>query len=517
MTENLNKKLNELMESSEKLKKIIDENFGSHVKTIINDDMEVLKLSHQRIRLQEKIKQQLEKVEFEKQQLKIELVKAEQKLEARTDQLNQSNILIEKEKIRTSRIVQNRDFYQKHLDDLLYTLPENIKREIIKKLPPIEKNKELTSSSEIEITDSNFSSVITSSENDSDDWHLFPDLNGHGQKLRKNKLFPPKTSSIGEDYVKYPNYEKIQFSDKKAVRQSILDESIDIDGYYTSLRSTLPLNSLNSDNSLYFYTGIMEQLMNRPHNFVRHNFVLGEKCLVCYSRIACGKSALRCMDCNAVVHIECRETIPKPCIPMKPIKSKSCSINDHCTYFAPFIPAVVIHCVMQIEARGLQTPGLYRIPNFNKTFRSLSEELRRNRGVPNLLQVDVSFIYEFLKDFLSSLKPALISANFFHDLMKTFENVSSENITYDMVCDIFSSLPPCNRDTFTFLIIHLRNVAKSEACRMSARSLSKIFTPILVENYKSGVYKEEKEKCIFFERLIRIPSEYWKCIMIKNL
>lgn len=119
-----------------------------------------------------------------------------------------------------------------------------------------------------------------------------------------------------------------------------------------------------------------------------------ESCVPCGKRIKFGKISLKCRDCRVVSHPECRERCPLPCIPnlgATPVKIGEVCENvfktdfsrdvqkrnahyfhlSHCSQFtpllmcfqgvladyvpdsSPMIPPLVVHCVNEIEQRGM--------------------------------------------------------------------------------------------------------------------------------------------------------------------
>ncbi|KAK7603440.1 hypothetical protein V9T40_003439 [Parthenolecanium corni] len=287
----------------------------------------------------------------------------------------------------------------------------------------------------------------------------------------------------------------------------------------SSIASTLI--SEDSRKSAIFYSTILEYLKNRQHAFQRKTFVLGEQCSVCDLKVACGKRALVCSDCRCIAHEKCNQKVPKPCIPVNPtvtLHSKlRKSVHDYSPRFAPYVPAIIVHCVLQVEERGLATAGLYKVSTFDRTVEDLKHQYGKNRGIPNLAQVDVLAICQFLKDFLVSLKPALIAKELFENLLQIFEPVPASKVAFEMVVDAVNKLDPTSRDTLVFLVLHLQNVASAEAVNMSPRRLSKIFTPLLVDRYEKGLFQAEKRKCKLLEKFIELPSDYWKIIFVKDL
>lgn len=290
-----------------------------------------------------------------------------------------------------------------------------------------------------------------------------------------------------------------------------------------SLVSSIPSTLISEDSrkSAVFYSTILEYLKNRPHAFGRKTFVLGEQCSACDLKVACGKKALICEDCRCISHEKCSQKVPKPCIPVNPTLSLHSklrkSIRDYSPRFAPYVPAIVLHCVLQIEERGLATAGLYKVSTFDRTVEDLKHQYGKNRGIPNLASVDVLAICQFLKDFLVSLKPGLIAKELFETLLHIFEPEPVSKIAFEMVVDALDKLDQTSRDTLVFLLLHLQNVAAAEAVNMSPRRLSKIFTSLLVDGYEKGLFQEEKRKCKLLEKFIELPSDYWKIIFVKDL
>lgn len=109
-------------------------------------------------------------------------------------------------------------------------------------------------------------------------------------------------------------------------------------------------------------TPAIDRLNARTHSFVSKNIILQEYCLACEKKIRFGRMGLKCTDCHAIAHPECRDKVPLPCVPMgTPTKSGSMGlISDYAPLVPPMIPAIVIHCINEVEQRGLNEMGIYR-------------------------------------------------------------------------------------------------------------------------------------------------------------
>ena len=78
------------------------------------------------------------------------------------------------------------------------------------------------------------------------------------------------------------------------------------------------------------------------------------------------------------------------------------------------VPALVVYCVKEIEARGLGEVGLYRIPGSEREVRDFKEKFSMGRGCPNLYHLDIHTLTGVVKEFLRTLREPLIPTNMWH-------------------------------------------------------------------------------------------------------
>lgn len=74
--------------------------------------------------------------------------------------------------------------------------------------------------------------------------------------------------------------------------------------------------------------------------------------------------SLSALDCRMACHPKCRCKAPLPCVPCVPTPKKKLQNLDlaaFCPHNIPRVPAIIVHCVNEIEKRGLNSVGLYRI------------------------------------------------------------------------------------------------------------------------------------------------------------
>lgn len=143
------------------------------------------------------------------------------------------------------------------------------------------------------------------------------------------------------------------------------------------------------------------------------------------------------------------------------------------------VPSLVVHCINEVELRGINEQGLYRVNGGTADVKNLKERFLRGRGAPNLSEVDITTICSTLKDFLRSLKEPLITVALLDDFARAAVIRDKQDADAAMYQAI-SELPQPNRDTLAFLILHLQRVSSNPECKMPISNLAKVFGPTLV-------------------------------------
>ncbi|XP_069762755.1 rac GTPase-activating protein 1 isoform X2 [Narcine bancroftii] len=255
----------------------------------------------------------------------------------------------------------------------------------------------------------------------------------------------------------------------------------------------------------------------RTHEFVSKTVIKPDSCVPCGKRIKFGKLALKCRDCRVVSHPECRDRCPLPCIPTMtgtPVKIGEGVLADFTSQTSPMIPSIVVHCINEIEQRGLSETGLYRISGCDRTVKELKEKFLRGKNLPLLSKVDdIHAICGLLKNFLRNLKEPIVTFKLHSAFVKASEITDNDNSIAAMY-ETISELPQPNRDTLAFLIIHLQRVANSPNCKMDIANLAKIFGPTIMgfsvpHPSPMSMLQETKQQPKVVEHLLSLPMEYW--------
>uniref|UniRef100_A0A8C9VQ15 Rac GTPase-activating protein 1 n=1 Tax=Scleropages formosus TaxID=113540 RepID=A0A8C9VQ15_SCLFO len=256
----------------------------------------------------------------------------------------------------------------------------------------------------------------------------------------------------------------------------------------------------------------------RMHEFISKTVIKPETCVPCGKRIKFGKLSFKCRDCRVVTHPECRERCPLPCIPTMvgtPVKMGEGTLADYVPAVSPMIPSLVVHCVNEIEQRGLHETGLYRVSGVDRTVKELKEKFLRGKTVPLLSKVDdIHAICGLLKDFLRNLKEPLLTFRLNRAFMEAAETPDDDN-SIALMYQTISDLPQANRDTLAFLMIHLQRVAQSPDTKMDISNLARVFGPTIV-----GHAVPEPESMTILQDTKRQPKVRWcllSCVSITSL
>ncbi|XP_010224640.1 PREDICTED: rac GTPase-activating protein 1 [Tinamus guttatus] len=234
----------------------------------------------------------------------------------------------------------------------------------------------------------------------------------------------------------------------------------------------------------------------RLHEFVSKTVIKPESCVPCGKRIKFGKLSLKCRDCRVVTHPECRDRCPLPCIPIltgTPVRIGEGTLMDFVPPTHPMIPSIIVHCVNEIEQRGLRETGLYRVSGCDKTVK----ELKENGG-------DCS---------------SCASAAALRSTLPFLSEISDDDNSIAAMYQAIGELPQANRDTLAFLMIHLQRVAQSPETKMDVANLAKVFGPTIVAHAVPDpdpltILQDTKRQPKVVERLLLLPLEYWSQFMV---
>lgn len=280
------------------------------------------------------------------------------------------------------------------------------------------------------------------------------------------------------------------------------------------------------------------QYHGRAHVLQHKTLVIPDTCTVCERRMGFGRGAWKCRECRALVHGgECRDRLPTPCVPLgahhgSPRNGHDASaananghnnlglIGDYTPTSAPMVPALVVHCLKEIEARGFNEVGIYRIPGSERDVKHLKERFMRGRGAPCLNAVDIHVLCGAVKDFLRSLSESLVTKRLWHSFVNVVD--STEGKSEAEICSglkgLIAMLPQPNRDTLAYMLLHLKRVAVEKECKMPCSNLAKIFGPTIIgyssnQTEPTNLYNETRQQVMLMEWLLNLSEDYWCSVL----
>ncbi|XP_050756144.1 N-chimaerin isoform X2 [Gymnogyps californianus] len=178
----------------------------------------------------------------------------------------------------------------------------------------------------------------------------------------------------------------------------------------------------------------------KVHNFKVHTFRGPHWCEYCanfmWGLIAQG---VKCADCGLNVHKQCSKMVPNDCKPdLKHVKKVySCDLTTLVKAHFTKRPMVVDMCIREIESRGLNSEGLYRVSGFSDLIEDVKMAFDRETADPD---EQLEILHEALK-----------------------------------------LLPPAHCETLRYLMAHLKRVTLHEKENlMSAENLGIVFGPTLM-------------------------------------
>lgn len=190
------------------------------------------------------------------------------------------------------------------------------------------------------------------------------------------------------------------------------------------------------------------------------------------------------------------------------------TIADYVAPISPMVPAIIIHSIKEVELRGLNEVGIYRVPGSEKEVRLLKEKFLKGKGTPVLNDTDIHVICGVIKDFLRSLQEPLITNALWKEFISATE-VRTVTEVPTILYGVITKLPQPNRDTLAYLMCHLQKVSESKECKMPISNLSKVFGPTVI-GYSSldlghdKILTETRQQAMVLEYLLEIPNEFWR-------
>ena len=187
------------------------------------------------------------------------------------------------------------------------------------------------------------------------------------------------------------------------------------------------------------------------------------------------------------------------------------------------VPLVVRKCIEEIDKRGLDVMGLYRISGNARRKRQLRAQFDEDSNSVDLSEEnnpDINVITGILKDYLRELPQPLIPPQMAQDLVKTVEdNVVEQNVSIQkrVLSKMLEQLPESNRETLIYLVNHLlRVIAHQESNKMDAHNLSVCLGPVLLCPPSNLTDSKDLLDLKLHVRVVGFLLDLWKKVDNKN-
>lgn len=262
-------------------------------------------------------------------------------------------------------------------------------------------------------------------------------------------------------------------------------------------------------------------LQGRQHAFTGRTCLRSDTCTHCLKKIRFGTVGMKCQNCKINVHPDCKLQLVVPCVPRSKntpnLKGETGTIANYVPSDGPMVPGLIVHCISEIETRGLTEEGIYRVSGSEKDVKALKERFLRGKSIPPLGNIDINVVCGCVKDFLRNLREPIIPTNLWKDFANAVQNIDDTQAVRDLH-DAINRLPRANRDTLSFLIQHLQRVANCASTKMPISNLAKVFGPTVVgyssaEPDNQAMFTETMIQAKVMEHLLAISTDYWSGIL----
>ncbi|XP_074640785.1 active breakpoint cluster region-related protein-like [Tubulanus polymorphus] len=146
------------------------------------------------------------------------------------------------------------------------------------------------------------------------------------------------------------------------------------------------------------------------------------------------------------------------------------------------VPSVVKACVREIETRGMDEVGIYRVSGVTSDIQNLKKQLDKNVsiGLKQLTLADINAVTGLIKLYFRELPESLFTDNLYINFVQGQGLVDPAAKERCMLA-LFKQLPEPNYHTALFILRHLVNVSdKDDINKMTTQNLATVFGPTLL-------------------------------------
>lgn len=174
------------------------------------------------------------------------------------------------------------------------------------------------------------------------------------------------------------------------------------------------------------------------------------------------------------------------------------------------LPNIVKMCVQEIESRGMDEVGIYRVSGVASEVKDLKAYFDTNRKDVSLLlsNVDINAVAGCLKLYFRELpEPLFTNAKYsdFVDAVGLADPETKNNTIWRLLAD----LPPANYHTLIYLRKHLLKVAENDSVnKMTLHNLATVFGPTLLRPAEDPTKVNTKGSDVLMLSALRMDVHY---------
>ncbi|KAK6454798.1 Rho-type GTPase-activating protein [Scheffersomyces xylosifermentans] len=161
------------------------------------------------------------------------------------------------------------------------------------------------------------------------------------------------------------------------------------------------------------------------------------------------------------------------------------------------VPMIITKCLAEVELRGLDTEGIYRISGGNSAIVAIehafanlplnpTNDERAMQKLEDTINGDINAVTSALKRYFRKLPDPLIPYNLYDDFIKVSSSNNPNKMdkrVSDLKSKVINKLPSANKHTLYLLCKHLSLVSSYSAVnRMNFKNLSVVFAPTIARD-----------------------------------
>ena len=180
------------------------------------------------------------------------------------------------------------------------------------------------------------------------------------------------------------------------------------------------------------------------------------------------------------------------------------------------IPMIIEKCLSAVEARGMDTVGIYRVPGTKLAIDNLVKEVDLRLAELDFCDGnkpdDINVISSMVKQFFRQLPDSLLTFALYSSMVRA-SRISDPAERRAQLQVLISEMPAINFNTLHYLLRHLRRVSNnSKENKMEVKNLAIVFGPTLVRAANDDtnlMVTDMGEQCRIVETLLNHVDDFF--------